>query len=112
MSLEFLWYIPNTVEPGHRGADVADGWANLRRSTELAQIVEDHGWGGALIGTGWGRPDTFTLATALAARTTRFRPLIAIRARYLRAARLAVAAATLDHLSAGRVLVNIVSGQD
>ena len=24
--------------------------------------VEDHGWAGALLGTGWGRPDTFTVA--------------------------------------------------
>jgi alkanesulfonate monooxygenase len=112
MSLEFLWYIPNTVEPGHRGDDVADGWANLRRSTELAQIVEDHGWGGALIGTGWGRPDTFTLATALAARTTRFQPLVAIRPGYWQPAHFASAAATLDLLSEGRLLVNIVSGPD
>jgi alkanesulfonate monooxygenase len=112
VSLELLWYIPNTVEPGHRGDDIADGWANLDLSTELARIVEDHGWGGALIGTGWGRPDTFTVATALAARTTRFQPLVAIRPGYWQPAHFASAAATLDHLSGGRVLVNIVSGQD
>ncbi|HEX3488299.1 MAG TPA: LLM class flavin-dependent oxidoreductase [Streptosporangiaceae bacterium] len=112
MSVEFLWYIPNTVEPGHRGDDVAGGWADLELSAELARIVEGHGWGGALIGTGWGRPDTFTLATALAARTTRFRPLVAIRPGYWRPAHFASAAATLDHLSRGRLLVNIVSGQD
>jgi alkanesulfonate monooxygenase len=112
VSVEFLWYIPNTVEAGHRGDDVAAGWADLDRAAELARIVEDHGWGGALIGTGWGRPDTFTLATALAARTTRFRPLVAIRPGYWRPAQFASAAATLDHLSAGRLLVNIVSGQD
>jgi alkanesulfonate monooxygenase len=43
VSLEFLWYIPNTVQAGHRGDDVAGGWANLGRSAELAQIVEEHG---------------------------------------------------------------------
>jgi alkanesulfonate monooxygenase len=112
VSLEFLWYIPNTVEAGHRGDDVAGGWADLSLSTELAQIAEDHGWGGALIGTGWGRPDTFTLATALAARTTRFQPLVAIRPGYWQPAHFASAAATLDVLSEGRLLVNIVSGQD
>jgi alkanesulfonate monooxygenase len=112
VSSEFLWYIPNTVEAGHRGDDVATAWANLGQSTELAQIVEDHGWGGALIGTGWGRPDTFTVATALAARTTRFQPLVAIRPGYWQPAHFASAAATLDHLSEGRLLVNIVSGQD
>jgi alkanesulfonate monooxygenase len=109
---EFLWYIPNTVEPGHRGDDITGGWADLELSTELARIAEDHGWAGALIGTGWGRPDTFTVATAIAARTARFQPLVAIRPGYWQPAHFASAAATLDHLSGGRLLVNIVSGQD
>jgi len=112
MSQEFLWYIPNTTEGGHRLDDVATGWANLDQSAELARSAEDHGWAGALLGTSWGRPDTFTVATSLAARTTTFKPLIAIRPGYWRPAHFASAAATLDHLSRGRVLVNIVSGQD
>lgn len=112
MSSEFLWYIPNTVDPGHRGDDTVEGWGSLDYSVELAQSVERHGWGGALLGTGWGRPDTFTVAAALAARTTGFQPLVAIRPGYWQPANFASAAATLDHLSGGRVLVNIVSGQD
>jgi alkanesulfonate monooxygenase len=110
--LEFLWYIPNTVEAGHRGDDDTNQWTSLDVSAELARSAEEHGWGGALIGTGWGRPDTFTLATSLAARTTRFKPLIATRPGYWHPAHFASAAATLDQLSQGRVLVNIVSGQD
>lgn len=112
MSDEYLWYIPNTVEPGHRGDDTADGWGTLGFSTEIARAAEDHGWDGALIGTGWGRPDTFTVATALAARTTTFKPLVAIRPGYWQPAHFASAAATLDRLSSGRLLVNIVSGLD
>ncbi|HWG28557.1 LLM class flavin-dependent oxidoreductase [Actinospica sp.] len=109
---EFLWYIPNTVESGHRGDDTMVGWGSIEYSTELARAAEEHGWGGALLGTGWGRPDTFTVATALAARTTTFKPLIAIRPGYWQPAHFASAAATLDQLSRGRVLVNIVSGLD
>ncbi|MFE5908115.1 LLM class flavin-dependent oxidoreductase [Streptomyces wedmorensis] len=109
---EYLWYIPNTVEPGHRGDDTLDGWDTLDHSTELARAVEQHGWAGALLGTGWGRPDTFTVAASLAARTTTFKPLIAIRPGYWHPANFASASATLDRLSQGRVLVNIVSGLD
>ena len=112
MSLEFLWYIPNTVEPGHRGDTAVDGHNSLQTLTEQARALEDHGWGGALLGTDWGRPDTFTLATALAARTTTFQPLIATRPGYWRPAHFASAAATLDHLTGGRLLVNVVSGKD
>lgn len=109
---EFLWYVPNRVEAGHRGDSQIEGHNSLDTLTSHARALEDNGWKGALIGTGWGRPDTFTLATALTARTTRFEPLIAIRPGYWRPAHFATAAATLDHLSGGRVRVNVVSGKD
>jgi alkanesulfonate monooxygenase len=112
MSLEFLWYIPNQAEPGHRGDDVVEDHNSLETLTAQAKALEEHGWGGALLGAGWGRPDTFTVAAALAARTTTFQPLIAVRPGYWRPANFASAAATLDHLTGGRVLVNIVSGKD
>ncbi|WP_343712375.1 LLM class flavin-dependent oxidoreductase [Inquilinus sp.] len=109
---EFLWYIPNDVKAGHRGDTAVEGHNSLETLTSHARALEDHGWKGALIGTGWGRPDTFTVAAALAARTTTFEPLIAIRPGYWRPAHFASAAATLDQLTGGRVRVNIVSGQD
>ena len=112
MSAEFLWYIPNQADPGHRGDPTVEGHNSLETLTSHATALEETGWKGALLGTSWGRPDTFTVATALAARTTTFEPLIAIRPGYWRPAHFASAAATLDHLSGGRVRVNIVSGQD
>jgi alkanesulfonate monooxygenase len=112
MSLQFLWYIPNQAHPGHRGDDVVTDHNSLETLTSHAKALEEHGWGGALIGTGWGRPDTFTVAAALAARTTTFQPLIAVRPGYWHPAKFASAAATLDHLTGGRVLINIVSGKD
>jgi alkanesulfonate monooxygenase SsuD/methylene tetrahydromethanopterin reductase-like flavin-dependent oxidoreductase (luciferase family) len=112
MSLEFLWYIPNQASPGHRGDSAVENHNSLETLTSHANALEEYGWGGALLGSGWGRPDTFTVATALAARTKTFQPLIAIRPGYWRPANFASASATLDHLTGGRVLVNIVSGQD
>jgi alkanesulfonate monooxygenase len=112
MSLEFLWYIPNTVESGHRGDDTAEGWGTLDFSASMAQAVESHGFIGALIGAGWGRTDTYTLATALTARTQQFRPLAAIRPGYWQPGPFACAAATLDQLGQGRLLINIVTGKD
>ena len=109
---EFLWYVPNQVVAGHRGDAAVEGHNSLDTLTRHALALEAHGWKGALIGAGWGRPDTFTVATALAACTTSFEPLIAIRPGYWRPAQFASAAATLDHLSGGRVRINIVSGKD
>ena len=112
MSFEFLWYIPNQVTPGHRGEPVTAGHNSLDTLTSQARALEDHGWKGALIGAGWERPDTFTVATALTARTTTFEPLIAVRPGYWHPANFAKAAATLDYLAGGRVRVNVVSGKD
>lgn len=84
----------------------------MEGSTALARSIEDHGWDGAIVGSGWGRPDTMTVATTIAARTTMFKPLIAVRPGHWQPAQFAAAAATLDQVSRGRVLVNIVSGQD
>ncbi|MCK8779813.1 LLM class flavin-dependent oxidoreductase [Rhizobium sp. NTR19] len=109
---EFLWYIPNDVRAGHRGDATADGHNSLDALTKHARALEDNGWKGALLGTGWGRPDTFTVATALTARTATFEPLIAVRPGYWKPANFASAAATLDQLSGGRVRVNVVSGLD
>jgi alkanesulfonate monooxygenase len=112
MPPEFLWYVPNTVESGHRGDDTAEGWGSLDFSVEIARAVEEGGFVGALIGSGWGRTDTFTLATALTARTRSFMPLAAIRPGYWQPGPFACAAATLDQLGQGRLLVNIVTGKD
>ncbi len=111
-ALEFLWYVPNQAKPGHRGDSAVENHNSLDTLTSHATALEKYGWKGALIGTGWGRPDTFTVATALAARTTTFEPLIAIRPGYWQPAHFAAAVAALDHLSGGRVRVNIVSGKD
>lgn len=110
--LQFLWYIPNQTVPGHRGDDTVVGHNNLETLVKQAEALEQNGWQGALIGTGWGRPDTFTVATALATRTRSFEALIAIRPGYWQPAHFASSAATLDHLTGGRVRINIVSGKD
>lgn len=110
--MDYLWYIPNQSVAGHRG-DAADADHNsLAALTAQAKAIERNGWTGALLGAGWGRPDTFTVAAALAARTTTFEPLIAIRPGYWSPALAASALATLDYLTGGRVRVNIVSGID
>ncbi|WP_022871759.1 LLM class flavin-dependent oxidoreductase [Nesterenkonia alba] len=112
MTSRYLWYVPNQTVPGHRGDEIRPDHNSLETLTEHARAVERHGWEGALIGTGWSRPDTFTVGATLAARTETFKPLIAARPGYWHPANFAAATSTLDHLTGGRVLVNIVTGTD
>jgi hypothetical protein len=37
-----LGYIPNTVEPGHRGDDAVAGYGTLDHGVELARTAEAH----------------------------------------------------------------------
>ncbi len=75
-------------EPGHRG-DTTGETQQSRDAGEPRGGARRQRMEGSLIGAGWGgRPDTFTVAAALAARTTSFEPLIAIRPRLLAARQL------------------------
>ncbi|WP_454856020.1 LLM class flavin-dependent oxidoreductase [Rhizobium binxianense] len=78
---EFLRYIPNDIKPGHRGDSAVENHNSLETLTSHAKALEEHGWKGVLIGTGWGQPDTFAVAASLAARTTTFEPLDGVRER-------------------------------
>ncbi len=110
---EFLWYVPNEVSPGHRGDSTVVDHNSLEVLTSHARALEEHGWTGALIGTPAGAGRTpLPSPLLLPPRTTSFEPLIAIRPGYWRPANFASAAATLDHLTGGRVRINIVSGKD
>ena len=103
---------PDEAHPGHQGDDVVEGHDTFDLLTGHARAIERHGRAGALLGTGWGRPDTFTVAPALVGRTTAFQPLGAVRPGHWQPAHVAPRAATPDHLSGGRVLVDVVSGTD
>ena len=50
---EFLWYIPNDVKAGHRGDSSTENHNSLETLTSHARALEEHGWRGALVGTGW-----------------------------------------------------------
>ena len=115
----FDWFIPidgDGVRLGTRQAERPPTFDYLR---EVAQTAERQGFSSLLIPTRFvnglfdeGAPlaETWTIATALAAVTSQIRFLIAIRPGFIAAGLLAQMVATLDHISLGRVDLNIVPG--
>ena len=86
---------------------------------EVVQTAEDHGFHSLLIPTRFVNglfaeeaplAETWTMATALAAVTSRIRFLIAVRPGFVAAGLFAKMVATLDQISHGRVDINIVPG--
>jgi alkanesulfonate monooxygenase len=115
----FDWFIPidgDGVRLGTRQAERAPTFDYLR---EVVQTAERLGFSSLLISTrlvnglfdeGAPLAETWTMATAMAAVTSRIRFLIAIRPGFIAAGLLAQMVATLDQISQGRVDIDIVPG--
>jgi alkanesulfonate monooxygenase SsuD/methylene tetrahydromethanopterin reductase-like flavin-dependent oxidoreductase (luciferase family) len=70
------------------------------------------GYEGVLIPTGRACEDSWLIASALAPLTEKLKFLVAVRPGVLSPTQAARMTATLDRLSNGRVLINVVSGGD
>ena len=115
----FDWCIPidgDGVRLGTRQAECPPTFDDLR---EVVQTAERQGFSSLLIPTrvvnglfdaGAPLAETWTMATALAAVTSRIRFLIAIRPGFIAAGLLAQMVATLDQISRGRVDLHMVPG--
>ena len=115
----FDWFIPIDGDGVHLGTLTAERPPTFAYLREVVQTAERLGFHALLIPTRFvnglfdeGAPlaETWTMATALAAVTSRIRFLIAIRPGFIAAGLLAKMIATLDQISDGRVDINIVPG--
>ncbi|MCK9249186.1 MAG: LLM class flavin-dependent oxidoreductase [Solirubrobacteraceae bacterium] len=79
---------------------------------QIARSAEQLGFSGALLPTSTWCEDPWVVASALAAQTERFRFLIAIRPGLTSVTLAAQMAATLQRVSGGRLLLNVVTGGD
>jgi alkanesulfonate monooxygenase len=110
VNLRFGWYAPTHGDGriiGGRSPDLGYSPAYIDR---VARAAEAAGFDLILIPAGPGCADAMMTGTHIAAVTTGLRPLVAVRTGAVPPTIAAKAAATLDHLSGGRVALNIVTG--
>jgi alkanesulfonate monooxygenase len=108
--LDFLWFIPSSGDGSYLGTDELSRPADPVYFREIAQAVDRLGYSGVLIPTGAACEESFVLASNLAAYTEKLKFLVAIRPGTASPACYARLAATLDRVSQGRALLNIVVG--
>jgi len=108
--LDFLWFIPGSGDGFYLGSDIRQRPPEPGYFKELAQAVDRLGYSGVLIPTGASCEESFILAANLAASTTRLKYLVAIRPGVASPAYYARLSSTLDRVSQGRLLLNIVVG--
>ena len=108
--LDFLWFIPTSGDGAYLGSDDLSRPSDPGYFRELATAVDRLGYSGVLIPTGVACEESFVLAGNLAAYTEKLKFLVAIRPGTASPAYYARLAATLDRVSHGRLLLNIVVG--
>ncbi|RAV34530.1 LLM class flavin-dependent oxidoreductase [Corynebacterium heidelbergense] len=111
------WYLPTYgdsrgVMSGGHGSGLSHGErpATLDYMAQLCQAAEANGFESVLIPTGQWCQEGWVVASAMAARTSRVKFLVAVRPGLVAAPLLAQQVQTLQDLSGGRVAVNVVIG--
>jgi alkanesulfonate monooxygenase len=107
-----LWFIPTHGDGRYLGTSVGARQTDLRYMRQIAEAADSLGYYGVLLPTGRSCEDSWVVASALAPLTERLRFLVAVRPGLQSPTLAARMTATLDHVSGGRLLINVVTGGD
>jgi alkanesulfonate monooxygenase len=107
-----LWFLPTHGDGRHLGTTVGARPVNLNYLRQIALAADDLGYFGVLLPTGRSCEDSWVVASALAPWTERLRYLVAVRPGLQSPTVAARMTATLDRVSQGRLLINVVTGGD
>ena len=112
MSLNLFWFLPTHGDGRYLGTSEGGRPVTLDYLKQIAQAADALGFGGVLLPTGRSCEDSWVVASALVPLTERLKFLVAVRPGLQSPSVAARMAATLDRLSGGRLLINVVTGGD
>jgi alkanesulfonate monooxygenase len=110
--MNVFWFLPLHGDGHYLGTQHGARAVNHHYLKQIAQAADELGYGGVLLPTGRSCEDPWIAAASLIAATRRLKFLVALRPSTISPTASARQAATLDRLSEGRLLVNIVAGGD
>ncbi|PTT94985.1 alkanesulfonate monooxygenase, partial [Pseudomonas sp. HMWF005] len=110
--MDVFWFLPTHGDGHYLGTTQGARPVTLNYLKQVAQAADSLGYHGVLIPTGRSCEDSWVIASALVPLTERLRYLVAIRPGIISPTVSARMAATLDRLSNGRLLINVVTGGD
>ena len=110
--LEFHWCLPVAGDGFYLGWPTWERPPRLDYAVKIGQMAEQFGFRHLLVGMGFTHHhlEAWTLATALLTLTQQIGAMVAVRPGFFSAPVLAKMAVTLDHLSQGRLALNVVTG--
>lgn len=112
MSLNIFWFLPTHGDGHYLGSDEGARPVDHAYLQQIAQTADRLGFSGVLIPTGRSYEDAWLVAASLIPVTQRLKFLVALRPSVISPTVAARQAATLDRLSNGRALFNLVTGSD
>ena len=112
MSVSVFWFLPTHGDGRYLGTAEGARPVDHAYLQQVAQAADRLGFGGVLIPTGRSCEDAWLVAASLIPVTQRLRFLVALRPGVISPTQAARQAATLDRLSNGRALFNLVTGGD
>lgn len=107
-----LWFLPTHGDGRYLGTAKGGRPVDLGYLSQIAQAADRLGYFGVLLPTGRSCEDAWVVASALAPLTERLRFLVAVRPGLQSPTLAARMTATLDRISQGRLLINVVTGGD
>ena len=110
--INVFWFLPTHGDGRYLGTTEGGRPVDLPYLQQVALAADSLGYYGVLIPTGKSCEDSWLVASALAPLTRRLRYLVAVRPGLQPPTLAARMAATLDRLSEGRLLINVVTGGD
>ncbi|WP_034456331.1 FMNH2-dependent alkanesulfonate monooxygenase [Buttiauxella noackiae] len=112
MSLNLFWFLPTHGDGHYLGSNDAARPVDQGYLQQIAQAADRLGFTGVLIPTGRSCEDAWLVAASMIPVTQRLKFLVALRPSVTSPTVAARQAATLDRLSNGRALFNLVTGSD
>ena len=109
---DVLWFLPTHGDGRYLGSEIGARHVSLPYLGQIARAADDLGYFGVLLPTGRSCEDSWVVASAMVPMTERLRFLVAVRPGLQEPAVAARMTATLDRISNGRLLINVVTGGD
>ena len=109
---DVIWFLPTHGDGRYLGSEIGARHVTLPYLSQIARAADDLGYFGVLLPTGRSCEDSWVIASAMVPLTERLRFLVAVRPGLQEPAVAARMTATLDRVSNGRLLVNVVTGGD
>ncbi|MCY7941399.1 FMNH2-dependent alkanesulfonate monooxygenase [Bacillus inaquosorum] len=110
--MEILWFIPTHGDARYLGSESDGRTADHLYFKQVAQAADRLGYTGVLLPTGRSCEDPWLTASALAGETKDLKFLVAVRPGLMQPSLAARMTSTLDRISDGRLLINVVAGGD